>query len=98
MGIDSDIMELTTDIEASGNIAAWERVCKHINAAEAMVESATDQLSIANANITSNNNLFNYLIDNGIVSREELIKHKISANVAPSWTDEFVQCSTDKES
>lgn len=93
MSIDGDIMDITSLVEThgrSGDEQIWDRVCKHINAAEATVDSATEQVSIANANVTSNNNLFNYLIDKGIIDREALVKYKIAANLAPSWTDDFV--------
>lgn len=97
MSIDSDIMDMASFVEVHGDewsISIFDRICAHINVAEATVESAVEQVTIANANVNSNNNLFNYLIDQGIIDRNSLVKHKIAANIEPSWAKDYIVSSS----
>jgi hypothetical protein len=97
MSIDSDIMDMASFVEEHGDesaMAMYGRICTHINVAEATVASSVEQVTIANANVNSNNNLFNYLIDQGIIDRNSLVKHKIAANIEPSWAKDYIVSSS----
>lgn len=75
----------------------WEDVIlPKINEMEAVTEAASKEVSICNANVMSNNALFNYLIDNDIVSRETLIECKIKANL-PHWYSGWVNGGKETE-
>jgi hypothetical protein len=92
MSWDDDIFDMTDTLMKKGNKAEnklWDKICRKINEMEANEEASLNVIRVCEANVRSNNQLFDHLIENDIVSRDDLIKYKMAASM-PSWWKGYI--------